>query len=76
MFFFNDECDLIDDDQYDLFTLETEVERRCNRSHYRVGGGLKLRCCQAGIGPAPEFPATGMAAQAGHVRQQNKLMRC
>ncbi len=28
MFFFNDECDLIDDDQYDLFTLATEVERR------------------------------------------------
>ena len=28
MFFFNDECDLADDDQYDLFTLATEVARR------------------------------------------------
>lgn len=28
MFFFNDECDLVDDDQYDFFTLATQVERR------------------------------------------------
>ena len=28
MFFFNDECDLVDDDQYDFFTLATPVERR------------------------------------------------
>ena len=28
MFFFNDECDFHDDDQYDLFTLATEIERR------------------------------------------------
>ena len=28
MFFFNDECDFRDDDQYDFFTLATEVERR------------------------------------------------
>ena len=28
MSFFNDECDLVDDEQYDLFTLSTVVERR------------------------------------------------
>jgi hypothetical protein len=28
MSFFNDECDLVDDDQFDLFTLSTQVERR------------------------------------------------
>jgi hypothetical protein len=28
MFFFHDECDLIDDDQYDLFTLTTHIERK------------------------------------------------
>jgi hypothetical protein len=28
MGFFNDECDLVDDDQYDLFTLAIDVERR------------------------------------------------
>ena len=33
MFFFNDECDLIDDDQYDLFTLATEIERRRASTH-------------------------------------------
>lgn len=27
MSFFNDECDLVDDDQFDLFTLSTQVER-------------------------------------------------
>lgn len=28
MFFFHDECDLVDDDQYDLFTLTTHIERQ------------------------------------------------
>jgi hypothetical protein len=28
MSFFNDECDLVDDDQFDLFTLSTQIERR------------------------------------------------
>lgn len=28
MFFFNDECDFRDDDQYDFFTLATQIERR------------------------------------------------
>jgi hypothetical protein len=28
MSFFNDECDLVDDDQFDLFTLSTQLERR------------------------------------------------
>lgn len=28
MFFFNDECDIRDDDQYDFFTLSIQVERR------------------------------------------------
>jgi len=28
MLFFNDECDLADDDQYDLFTLTSQIERR------------------------------------------------
>jgi hypothetical protein len=28
MFFFHDECDLIDEDQYDLFTLTTHIERK------------------------------------------------
>lgn len=27
MFFFNDECELLDDDRYDLFTLTTQIER-------------------------------------------------
>ena len=27
MFFFNDECDFRDDDQYDFFTLATQIER-------------------------------------------------
>jgi hypothetical protein len=27
MAFFNDECDLVDDDRYDLFTLTTQIER-------------------------------------------------
>ena len=57
MFFFNDECDLVDDDQYDLFTLATEVERRCDRSHRRTAGELKFRCCDDRIHTGPEFPA-------------------
>ena len=28
MLFFNDECDFVDDDQYDLFTLGSEMQRR------------------------------------------------
>jgi len=28
MFFFNDEFDLHDEDQYDLFTLATHIQRR------------------------------------------------
>ena len=29
---FNDECDLVDDDRYDLFTLTIQIERlRCSR---------------------------------------------
>jgi hypothetical protein len=28
MFFFNDECDLNDEDQYDFFTLATVVQHR------------------------------------------------
>lgn len=28
MYFFNDECDFMDDDQYDFFTLAIQVERR------------------------------------------------
>jgi len=28
MSFFNDEFDLVDDDQFDLFTLSTQIERR------------------------------------------------
>lgn len=74
MFFFNDECDLADDDQYDLFTLATEVERRCGRFHRRAGDDVELRCFGAGICPASEFPAAEVAAQVD-VRQQRKLMR-
>jgi hypothetical protein len=32
VFFFNDECDIRDDDQYDFFTLATQVERRRPRA--------------------------------------------
>jgi hypothetical protein len=35
MFFFNDECDCIDDNEYDWFTQVTEVERRCAPCHRR-----------------------------------------
>jgi hypothetical protein len=28
MFYFNDECDLMDEDRYDFFTLTADVERR------------------------------------------------
>jgi hypothetical protein len=28
MFFFNDECDFRDDEQYDWFTLTTQIERQ------------------------------------------------
>ena len=31
MFFFHDECDFVDDDQYDFFTLTLHIERRRNR---------------------------------------------
>src|SRR5579862_5587529 len=27
MYFFNDECDFVDDDQYDIFTLTSEIQR-------------------------------------------------
>jgi len=27
MLFYNDECDLVDDDRYDLFTLTTQIQR-------------------------------------------------
>jgi hypothetical protein len=37
MSFFNDECDLVDDDQFDLFTLSTQVERR--RKHTKQPAG-------------------------------------
>ncbi len=43
MFFFNDECDLADDDCYDFFTLTTDVERRRGRSHLTAGRQLKGR---------------------------------
>jgi hypothetical protein len=32
MFYFNDECDLIDEDRYDFFTLTADVERRRSNS--------------------------------------------
>ncbi len=32
MFFFHDECDFVDDDQYDFFTLAIQIERRNKRS--------------------------------------------
>jgi len=36
MSFFNDECDLVDDDQFDLFTLSTQVERRRKHTNPRA----------------------------------------
>jgi hypothetical protein len=36
VYFFNDECELVDDDQYDIFTLATQVERR-QPAIYRSG---------------------------------------
>jgi hypothetical protein len=74
MFFFNDECDLADDDQSDLFTLATEVERRCGRLHRRAGDDVKLRYRSVGIRPASEFLAAEVVAKVD-VRQQCKLMR-
>jgi hypothetical protein len=41
MFFFNDECDLADDDRYDFFTLTTDVERRRGRSHRTASTQVK-----------------------------------
>ena len=41
MFFFNDECDFVDEDQYDLFTLSTEIERRCADSRHRQGKAIR-----------------------------------
>jgi len=37
MSFFNDECDLVDDDQFDLFTLSTQVERRRKHTSQPAG---------------------------------------
>jgi hypothetical protein len=37
MSFFNDECDLVDDDQFDLFTLSTQVERRRKHTNNPAG---------------------------------------
>jgi hypothetical protein len=41
MFFFHDECDFVDDDQYDFFTLAIQIERRHNRSHEHK----RVACC-------------------------------
>jgi hypothetical protein len=41
MFFFNDECDLADDDRYDFFTLTTDMERRRGRSYLTASRQLK-----------------------------------
>jgi hypothetical protein len=53
VFFFNDECDLIDDDQYDFFTLATPVERRrpsidraCGRQTEKIGSGSASSAAQ------------------------------
>jgi len=43
VFFFNDECDLADDDQYDLFTLATEVARRSGPL-YSPGSDKNRKC--------------------------------
>ncbi|MFZ0793749.1 MAG: hypothetical protein WAM65_08265 [Candidatus Korobacteraceae bacterium] len=75
MFFFNDECDLIDDDQYDLFTLATDVERRSNRFLHRGPGGVKPHGCKPLLSPAPEFVAPEGPTQSAQSRQQHKLMR-
>ncbi|HKD84893.1 MAG TPA: hypothetical protein VKB58_09115 [Terriglobales bacterium] len=45
MFFFHDECDLIDDDQYDLFTLTTHIERKSGAvSRQRPASNYHQRC--------------------------------
>ena len=55
MSFFNDECDLVDDDQYDLFT-STNLIQRHNRSFRDRGAGRS----KPGISNACELrrPAT------------------
>lgn len=39
--FFNDECDLVDDDQYDLFTLTSLFQRHSNRLDGQVNESLR-----------------------------------
>ncbi|MGA2369302.1 MAG: hypothetical protein ACLPPV_04320 [Candidatus Korobacteraceae bacterium] len=69
MFFFNDECDFTDDDQYDLFTLESEVERRWRRSHRQAAGDVKRGCCNTGIDPSAKLSAREAPAEIHRVRQ-------
>lgn len=51
MFFFNDECDFRDDDQYDFFTLATQVERR--QPSVRVSFGGRTEKIPLGAAPGP-----------------------
>lgn len=52
MYFFNDECDFVDDDQYDLFTQGSEIERRQPRrlrSHCKRIRGLRAHIGRRGL---------------------------
>lgn len=46
MFFFHDECDLIDDDQYDLFTLTTHIERKSEAASGKRRSSKHRKRCQ------------------------------
>jgi hypothetical protein len=53
MFFFNDEFDLHDEDQYDLFTLATHIQRRRSRAKNPVVTKRQSQCIiEFRIGPS------------------------
>jgi len=55
MLFYNDECDLVDDDQYDLFTLTTQIQRHTNAFRRRREEAAPS-CIPSACGSAPERP--------------------